>query len=72
MPIHAAGPRTYTSVKFKHLVHKAGSAKESRPMNVSLNLTPFVDMMTILVAFLLMVFSASKLLQVQAGLDVLA
>jgi len=69
MPIHAAGPRTYSSVKFKHLVHKAGSAKESRPMNVSLNLTPFVDMMTILVAFLLMVFSASKLLQVQAGLE---
>jgi len=69
MPVHSAGPRIYGSVKFKHLVKKAGSATGARPTNVSLNLTPFVDMMTILVAFLLMVFSASKLLQVQAGLE---
>src|SRR5678816_1862444 len=69
MPAHAAGPRIYKSVKFKHLVRKAGSAAGARPSNISLNLTPFVDTMTILVAFLLMVFSASKLLQVQAGLD---
>jgi len=69
MPVSSAGPRLYSSVKFKHLVNKAGSAKHARESNVSLNLTPFVDMMTILVAFLLMVFSASKLLQVQAGLE---
>ena len=69
MPVHSAGPRIYGSVKFKHLVKKAGSAAGERPSNVALNLTPFVDMMTILVAFLLMVFSASKLLQVQAGLE---
>jgi biopolymer transport protein ExbD len=69
MPVHSAGPRIYGSVKFKHLVRKAGSAAGERPSNVHLNLTPFVDMMTILVAFLLMVFSASKLLQVQAGLE---
>ena len=69
MPVHPAGPRLYRSIKFKHLVRGAGSATHARASNISLNLTPFVDMMTILVAFLLMVFSASKLLQVQAGLD---
>ncbi|MBX3158394.1 MAG: biopolymer transporter ExbD [Deltaproteobacteria bacterium] len=69
MPVHTSGPRIYRSVRFKHLVKKAGSASGARPSNISLNLTPFVDMMTILVAFLLMVFSATKLAQVQAGLD---
>lgn len=69
MPVHPAGPRLYRSIKFKHLVKGAGSATHGRASNISLNLTPFVDMMTILVAFLLMVFSSSKLLQVQAGLD---
>jgi len=69
MPVHPAGPRLYRSIKFKYLVRGAGSATHARASNISLNLTPFVDMMTILVAFLLMVFSSSKLLQVQAGLD---
>jgi biopolymer transport protein ExbD len=70
MPVHAAGPRTYKSVKFKHLVRKAGSSAGSRSSNISLNLVPFVDMMTMLVCFLLMVFSASgELLQAQKGLD---
>ncbi len=70
MPVHAAGPRTYKSVKFKHLVRKAGSSAGGRSSNISLNLVPFVDMMTMLVCFLLMVFSASgQLLQAQKGLD---
>jgi biopolymer transport protein ExbD len=70
MPVHAAGPRLYHSVKFKHLVHKSGSVAGARASNISLNLTPFVDMMTILVCFLLMVFSASgQLLQAQKGLQ---
>jgi biopolymer transport protein ExbD len=69
MPVHTSGPRLYRSVRFKHLVKKAGSASGARPSNIALNLTPFVDMMTILVAFLLMVFSATKLMQVQANLD---
>jgi biopolymer transport protein ExbD len=70
MPVKAAGPRLYHSVKFKHLVHKSGSAATHRASNISLNLTPFVDMMTILVCFLLMVFSAGgQLLQAQRGLD---
>jgi biopolymer transport protein ExbD len=70
MPVHSAGPRLYHSVKFKHLVHKSGSGANVRASNISLNLTPFVDMMTILVCFLLMVFSAGgQLLQAQRGLD---
>jgi biopolymer transport protein ExbD len=69
MAIHSAGPRLYRSVKFKHLVHGGGSAA-TRASNISLNLTPFVDMMTILVTFLLMVFSASgELLQAVKGLE---
>ena len=70
MPVHAAGPRLYHSVPFKHLVRKSGSASGSRASNISLNLTPFVDMMTILVTFLLMVFSSTgQLLQAQKGLE---
>lgn len=70
MPVHAAGPRFYHSIKFKHLVHHTGSAAGSRASNISLNLVPFVDMMTILVCFLLMVFSSTgALLQAQKGLE---
>ncbi len=70
MPVHASGGRLYSSIKFKHLVKKSGSAKGGRNTNIALNLTPFVDMMTILVTFLLMVFSSSgQLLQAQKGLD---
>jgi biopolymer transport protein ExbD len=70
MPVHSAGPRLYASVKFKHLVRGAGSATGGRAANISLNLTPFVDMMTILVTFLLMVFSSTgQLLQAQKGLE---
>jgi biopolymer transport protein ExbD len=70
MPVHAAGPRLYSSIKFKHLVKHSGSAAASRPANIALNLTPFVDMMTILVTFLLMVFSSTgQLLQAQKGLE---
>lgn len=70
MPIHAAGPRLYHSVPFKHLVRKSGSVSGSKPSNISMNLTPFVDMMTILVTFLLMVFSSTgQLLQAQKGLE---
>ena len=68
MPVHAAGPRLYRSVKFKHLVKKIGTA--ARATNISLNLTPFVDMMTVLVTFLLMVFSSTgQLLEAQKGLE---
>jgi biopolymer transport protein ExbD len=70
MPVHSAGHRLFSGVKFKHLVKKTGSATGGQSSNVALNLTPFVDMMTILVTFLLMVFSSSgQLLQAQKGLD---
>jgi biopolymer transport protein ExbD len=70
MPVHSAGPRLYKSVKFKHLVKKHGSGAGGRATNVALNMTPFVDLMTCLVSFLLMVFSSSgTLLQAQKGLE---
>jgi biopolymer transport protein ExbD len=70
MAVHAAGPRLYRSIRFKHLVKHTGSAAGGRSSNISLNLVPFVDMMTILVCFLLMVFSANgQLLQAQKGLE---
>jgi biopolymer transport protein ExbD len=70
MPVHKAGSRLYHSVPFKHLVKHSGSSHGARGSNISLNLVPFVDMMTMLVCFLLMVFSASgQLLQAQKGLD---
>ena len=70
MFVHAVGPRLFSSIKLKVLGTKSGSASGGRPSNVFLNLTPFVDMMTILVTFLLMVFSSTgELLQAQAGLD---
>jgi len=70
MPVHVAGPRLYHSVPFKHLVKKSGSTGGSRASNISLNLVPFIDMMTMLVTFLLMVFSSTgELLQAQRGLE---
>lgn len=69
MSVSKAGPRLYRSVPFKHL-GKGGTAGTKRSTNVSLNLTPFVDMMTILVTFLLMVFSTSgELIQAQKGVE---
>ena len=59
MAVHAAGPRLYRSIRFHHLVKKTGGHGGARSSNISLNLVPFVDMMTILVCFLLMVFSAN-------------
>jgi biopolymer transport protein ExbD len=70
MPVRSAGPRLYGSIKFRHLVRHVGSATGTRSSNISLNLTPFVDMMTILVTFLLMVFSSTgQLLHAQKGLE---
>jgi len=71
MPVHKVGPRLYHSIPFKHLVKHSGSAHGGRSSNISLNLVPFVDMMTMLVCFLLMVFSASgELLQAQRGQNI--
>jgi biopolymer transport protein ExbD len=67
MAIHAAGPRLFSSIPFRHI--GAGAKGARKAQNVYLNVTPFVDMMTILVTFLMMVFSASgELISVQRGL----
>jgi len=67
MPVHPAGPRLYSSIPFKYLAQVKSGGGNS--VDVYLNVTPFVDMMTILVTFLLMVFSASgELLSAQRGL----
>jgi len=67
MAIHAPGPRLFSSIPFRHL--GAGAKGARKAQNVYLNVTPFVDMMTILVTFLMMVFSATgELISVQRGL----
>lgn len=67
MPVHKPGPRLFNSIPFHHLAQVKGSG--GKAVNVSLNVTPFVDMMTILVTFLLMVFSTSgELISAQRGL----
>jgi biopolymer transport protein ExbD len=69
MSVHIPGPRLYRTIPFRHLGPK-GHAGGGRASNVSLNVTPFVDMMTILVTFLLMVFSASgEIIMAQKGLQ---
>ena len=66
MPVHPAGSRLYSSIPFRHL---AAGGNIRKAQNVYLNVTPFVDMMTILVTFLMMVFSASgELISVQRGM----
>jgi biopolymer transport protein ExbD len=68
MPVHAPGPRLFSTIPFHHLAQ--GHKKGKGGVNVSINVTPFVDMMTILVSFLLMSFSASgELIQAQKGLE---
>jgi biopolymer transport protein ExbD len=69
MPVHEPGPRLYSAIPFHHLA-QVGHGGGKGGANINLNLTPFVDMMTILVTFLLMVFSASgEILTQQAGLE---
>lgn len=69
MPVHTPGPRLGHAIPFKHLAQISGGGSGG-PVDIALNLTPFVDMMTILVTFLLMVFSASgEILTSQAGLE---
>lgn len=70
MPVHNPGPRLYHSIPFKHLAQVGHGSGPKGGGNVNMNLTPFVDMMTILVTFLLMVFSASgEILTQQPGME---
>ena len=67
MAIHPGGPRLYNSIPFHHLAQVKGGG--GKAVTVALNVTPFVDMMTILVTCLLMVFSTSgELIAAQRGL----
>jgi len=69
MPIKKPQPHTMSSVKLKtikkHLTKKAG-----RSVDVSLNLTPMIDMFVVLVIFLLMTFSTSgEILFIQKDIE---
>jgi biopolymer transport protein ExbD len=67
MPVHSPGPQLFNSVPFKHLGGKGSHGRKG--VYASLNLTALVDMMTMLVVFLLMTFSATgEILMVQKGL----
>ncbi len=67
MAVKPGGPRLYDSIPFHHLAQVKGGG--GKAVNVALNVTPFVDMMTILVTFLLMVFGPSgELISAQRGL----
>jgi biopolymer transport protein ExbD len=68
MPIHTPGPRLLSSVPFRYLGGKHRGGRKS--VNAYLNLTAFVDMMTMLVVFLLSTFSATgELIMSQKGLE---
>ncbi len=68
MAIHTPRPELFDTIPFKVLAQVGGGGTAA--VNTPINVTPFVDMMTILVTFLLMTFSASgEILMTQKGLD---
>lgn len=56
MPVHAPGSRLYSSIKFRRFKGKGSTHKS---IHSELNLTPMIDMFSLLVVFLLQTFSAS-------------
>lgn len=66
MSIHKAGPQLFSTIPFKHL---AKQGKGGKSTNIHLNLVPFVDMMTILVTFLLILFGTAGQVQPKPNLD---
>ncbi len=69
MPVHSAGSRLFITLPFRHIGAELRGGGGGKSVNCYLNVTPFVDMMTILVTFLLMVFSATgDLISAQRGL----
>jgi biopolymer transport protein ExbD len=56
MPVHTPGSRLYSSVKFRRFKGKGGGHKS---IHSELNLTPMIDMFSLLVTFLLQTFSSS-------------
>lgn len=71
MAVHPAGPQLFRTIPFHYIGRERKSGHSgSTNVNVSLNVVPFIDMMTILVCFLLMTFSASgELISAQRGLS---
>jgi biopolymer transport protein ExbD len=70
MPVQNPGPRLFRSIPFRYIGAELRGGGSGKNVNVSLNVVPFVDMMTILVCFLLMVFSATgDLIAAQRGLQ---
>lgn len=69
MPIVKPGPRLMTKVKLK-AARKSVAHKAGRSVDVSLNLTPMIDMFVVLVIFLLMTFSTSgEILFIQKDIE---
>jgi biopolymer transport protein ExbD len=67
MSVHTPGPRLFSSIPFKHLAG-GGHGGGRKSSNVSLNVVPFIDMMTVLTCFLLMTFSATgEIIMAQKG-----
>jgi biopolymer transport protein ExbD len=56
MPVHTPGSRLFSSVKLKRFKGKGGGHKN---IHSELNLTPMIDMLSMLVVFLLQTFSSS-------------
>jgi biopolymer transport protein ExbD len=69
MPIKKPGPRLMQNIKLKFAA-KHVSKKAGRTVDVSLNLTPMIDMFVVLVIFLLMTFSTSgEILFIQKDIE---
>ena len=69
MPVHKPGPHLGHKSPFKYLANKHTHGGKKDPNSAQLNLTPMVDMLTMLVVFLLSTFSASgEIMMVQRGL----
>ncbi len=69
MPIKKPGPRLMRSIKLK-FAKKHVSKKAGRSVDVSLNLTPMIDMFVVLTIFLLMTFSTSgEILFIQKDIE---
>lgn len=69
MPVKSPGPRLFRSVPFKH-IGKNLRGESNREVDAHLDVSGFVGVFTILVTFLVMVFSTTgELITAQQGLE---